>query len=279
MEQMMPASENRMAGPAFCSGVLDVSTVERLKKNPRAGFIEAIRKNDAATCLVKTAEIHGHYCPGSALGVMASLYGLGLLGDKDADSDGVMENLLAIVETNACFADGVQAVSGCTLGNNALIYRDLGKLAVTFAVRGKVEGVRIRVLPEFKQCIDKAVPEFYPLIDKVIVRRSGTPDELRLFRKKGREAAFALIGLPFDALFEARTVEPDIPPYAPIADTVICPACNEPVMASKIRRRGSRKGTCFECSGSYFEVDGSGIARKNTGTTIIGSNGRSYRNG
>jgi len=31
-----------------------------------------------------------------------------------------MENLMAVVEINTCFADGVQAVSGCTLGNNAL---------------------------------------------------------------------------------------------------------------------------------------------------------------
>lgn len=267
------------AGPGFSSGVLDNSTVERLKKNPRAGFIEAIRKNDAATCLLKTAEIHGHFCPGSALGVMASLYGLGLFGNEGINSDGVMENLLAIVEVNACFADGIQAVSGCTIGNNALIYRDLGKLAVTFTIRGKDEGIRVRVLPDFRKRIDESVPEFYPLLDKVIIKREGGPGDLKLFREKGREAAFALIGLPFDALFDAHAVVPDIPPYAPIADTVICPECNEPVMASKIRRHGSRKGTCFECSGSYFEIDGSGIARRDTGTSIIGANGRSYRNG
>jgi formylmethanofuran dehydrogenase subunit E len=279
MKQMVPASENRMAGPAFCSGVLDVPMVERLKTNPRAGFIDAVRKNDAATCLVKTAEIHGHYCPGSALGVMASLYGLGLLGINAGDSDGVMENLLAIVEINACFADGIQAVSGCTLGNNALIYRDIGKLAVTFAVRGNEEGIRVMVRPEFARHIAEAVPEFYPLMEKVILKRSGTPDDLKHFRKTGRDAAFALISLPFDVLFEARAVVPDIPPYAPIADTGICPECNEPVMTSKIRRHGSRKGTCLMCSGGYFEVEGRGIVRRNTGTTIIGANGRSYRDG
>lgn len=46
---------------------------------------------------------------------MATLYGLSLLKKETPDSDGIMENLLAIIEVNACFTDGVQAVSGCTL--------------------------------------------------------------------------------------------------------------------------------------------------------------------
>lgn len=267
------------AGPGFCSGVLDTHTIEQLKKNPRLQFIKAIRKNDAATCLVMTAGIHGHFCPGSALGVMASLYGLHMLGDEGTNADGIMENLLAIVEINACFTDGIQAVSGCTLGNNALIYRDLGRHAVTFAVRGRERGVRVRVLPDFRKRIDESVPEFYPLLDKVIIKREGGPGELKLFREKGREAAFALIQLPFDTLFSARPVIPDIPDYAPITDTVVCPECGEPVMASKIQKRGSRKGTCFMCSGEYFEVEGKGIVKKDVAGTIIGANARSSKNG
>ncbi len=264
------------AGPGFNSGVLDDSAIEQLKKNPRSRFIDAIRKNDAATCLLKTAEIHGHFCPGSALGVMASLYGLGLLGDEGINSDGVMENLLAIVEVNSCFADGIQAVSGCTLGNNSLIYRDFGKHAVTFTIRGKEEGVRVRVLPEFRKCIDESVPEFYPLMARVIMKREGVPGELKLFREKGREAAFAIIKIPFEKLFVAEKVVPDIPGYAPITDTVVCPECGEPVMASKIQKRGTRKGTCFMCSGEYFEVEGRGIVKKDPGKKKIRADGRSF---
>jgi len=92
-------------------------------EHPRYRLLQAIRDRDACQCLVRTAEIHGHYCPGSALGVLASVYGLNLLGTGDFPADG-LENLMAIVEINACFADGVQIVSGCTLGNNALVYRD-----------------------------------------------------------------------------------------------------------------------------------------------------------
>lgn len=247
------------AGDLFCSGVLDSARIEKLEENPRAEFGEALRKKDVATCLVKTAEIHGHYCPGSALGVMASVYGLHLLGPDCMNADGVMENLLAIVEINACFADGVQAVSGCTLGNNALIYRDLGKLAVTFVVRGKKEGVRIRVRPEFKKYVEDAVPEFYPLMEKVIMNRAGTPEEEKGFREKGREAAFTLAKLPFEKIFVAETVVPDIPDYAPIAASAVCPKCGEMVMATKIDRD---TGLCLMCSGKYREVEGRGIVEK-----------------
>jgi formylmethanofuran dehydrogenase subunit E len=258
----MTLIEELATGEDFCSGIYDSGDIEKLLQNPRSEFIEAIRNNDGAACLLKTAEIHGHFCPGSALGVMASLYGFSLLGDEILGSDGIMEDLLAIVEVNACFADGIQAVSGCTLGNNSLIYRDFGKHAVTFAVRGREEGIRIKVRPEFKNFIEDAVPEFYPMMEKVIMKREGGPSELKKFRQKGREAAFAIIKKPFEDLFEAKTVIPDIPDYAPITGTAICPTCGEQVMATKIWKTGLHKGKCLMCIGKYFEVEGSGIRKK-----------------
>ncbi|MCL4502615.1 MAG: FmdE family protein [Deltaproteobacteria bacterium] len=45
--------------------------------------------------------------------------------------------MVAIVECNNCFTDGIQAVTGCTFGNNALIFQDLGKTAVTVASLGQ----------------------------------------------------------------------------------------------------------------------------------------------
>ena len=277
---MMYTPAPARAGPLFCSGIIDGETREQLMKNPRCRFIEAIGKNDAATCLVKTAEIHGHFCPGSALGVMASLYGLHMLGDDGTNADGIMENLLAIVEINACFSDGIQAVSGCTLGNNALIYLDLGRHAVTFAIRGRERGIRVRVLPAFKNCISEAVPGFYPLMEKVILNREGTPEDLLHFREMGREAAFALIQLPFETFLTAQVVVPDVPPYAPISSTVVCPGCSEQIMATKIQKTGPHKGSCFMCSGEYFEVEGRGIVRKNPGRRSMprGHTGR-RRNG
>lgn len=251
--------QNTKKESAFCSEVMSREVIEKLRDDPRASFKEAIRKRDAASCLVKTAEIHGHYCPGSALGVMATLYGLSLLEKDSLDSDGIMENLLAIVEVNACFTDGVQAVSGCTLGNNSLIYRDLGKHAVTFTSREEKTGIRVRLLPDFRRYINEEVPDFYPLMDKVIMKRKGTQEEERLFREKAREAAFAIITHPFEELFASERVMPVIPDRAPITGTMVCPECGEEVMETKTGKRGLMRNKCHMCSGRFQEVNGQGI--------------------
>jgi len=236
--------------------------IERLRQNPREEFTQAVLDNDLARCLVKTAEIHGHFCPGSVLGVMASAYGLSRLGLESISSDG-LEDLMAVVEINACFADGVQAVSGCTLGNNALVYRDLGRLAVTFAIRGKDEGVRVRVLPDFRARVAEAAPEFYPLMEKVIRDRAGDEKDATAFREAGREAAFALLKLPFEELFAIEIVRPDLPDRAPITESVICPGCGEMVMVSKVVAEGKDRGLCFSCAGKGFlQVEGRGIVGK-----------------
>ncbi len=231
--------------------------MEQLKINPRHNFDRAIREKDVAACLVKTAEIHGHYCPGSAFGVMATLMGLDALG---GDTSQGMEDLMAIVEINACFADGVQAVSGCTLGNNALVFRDLGKMAVTFARRGGQTGVRVKIKGQIRDHVDRVLPEFFPLMEKVIMARQGGPEDEKQFREKGRQAAFALIAHPFDTYFEVRTVKAELPPYAPIVESLVCPGCGETIMATKAIREGQKKGYCRTCAGEEIPgVDGRGI--------------------
>jgi formylmethanofuran dehydrogenase subunit E len=241
------------------NSVIDSARFERLRDNPRADFIWALEHQDLSACLIKTAEIHGHFCPGSALGVMAAVWGLAELGQKSLLADG-FEELMAIVEVNACFADGVQAVSGCTLGNNALIYRDLGKHAVTFAFRGEKTGVRVRVRPDFQEQIRRIVPEFYPLLQKVIIERTSSPEEEVTFKKTARKAAFSVIKLPFEDLLLKQTTSPQLPDYAPITQSLICSGCGEQVMASKVVTEGEKKGLCLACAGlSTRQVDGRGI--------------------
>jgi len=248
----------------------EAEVIERLKRNPRSRFIQAIQEDDRVCCLVKTAEIHGHFCPGSALGVMAALWGLRQLGREGLTSEG-LENLMAVVEINACFADGIQAVSGCTLGNNALVYRDFGRHAVTLAVRGRESGVRIRVRPEFRRHIERAVPEFYPMMEKVIKNRAGSAEDEALFKEKGREAAFALIRLPFEKLLVKETVRPDLPDYAPITESVFCAGCGEQIMATKTVAPGENDRLCFMCAGRrYYQVEGRGIVEKGAKQLLIG---------
>ena len=233
-----------------------------MKRNPRTHFIRAISEKDTVSCLVKAAEIHGHYCPGVALGVMASVYGLWELGVESTCFDGITENLAAIVEANACFADGVQAVSGCTLGNNALIFRDLGRLAVTFALRETGLAVRVRVGSDFVARVKNAAPRFYPLMEKVIKDRAGTPEDMEAFKDQGRTAAFALVQEPFANLLTAEPVKAVLPEPAPIKPSLVCPECGEEIMGTKIVPEGSHQGLCLACGHHpYYEVEGRGIVK------------------
>ncbi len=241
------------------NGVINDVREAQLREDPRYEFSRAIGQKDLAACLLKTAEIHGHFCPGSALGVMASVWGLSQLGLDSSLSDG-LEELMAIVEINACFTDGVQAVSGCTLGNNALVLRDLGKHAVTFTLRGSGSGVRVRVRPDFQSQISRAVPEFYPLLERVIIKREGGRKIAETFKTTASKAAFALLEMPFEQLLISQPFTPELPDYAPIAESLICPVCGEQVMASKVVTEGDGKGLCLTCAEHRAaQVDGRGI--------------------
>jgi formylmethanofuran dehydrogenase subunit E len=67
--------------------------------------------------LKKSGELHGHFCNYLSYGIIAGVYALKKLGVSHTG----MEELIAITETNNCFSDGIQMVTGCTFGNNALI--------------------------------------------------------------------------------------------------------------------------------------------------------------
>jgi len=151
---------------------MDQPTLSLQKKTPRYQINKLIKYQNLNDLLLKAGELHGHYCPYLALGVMAAADALNRLG---ADNDG-MEDLLAVVETNSCFSDGIQYTAGTTFGNNSLIYRDFGKTAVTFVKRGdSAENLRYYLKdPGF---IDREYPEAAELFKKVIEDRNGSQEE------------------------------------------------------------------------------------------------------
>ncbi|MEM0110397.1 MAG: FmdE family protein, partial [Desulfurococcus sp.] len=68
----------------------------------------------------KAKEFHGHICPFVVLGLRASEIAMSRLGvNKAGVMETIREDIVAIVEVNNCFADGVQIATGCTLGNNS----------------------------------------------------------------------------------------------------------------------------------------------------------------
>ena len=240
------------------------SSADGLPSNPRARVNRLILARDWETLLIQAGELHGHFCPFLALGVRAGSYGLRHLG---LESDG-MEEVLSIVETNSCFSHGIQYSSGCTFGNNALIYRDYGKTAVTLVARDTGKAVRIRVRQEAdgkfvtSRLMRDNFPEAEGLFDKVIAKRIGTDEDRRLLKQVWAELSLLTVKQPDGVLFEVEEVgSVELPAYAPIYDSVTCVKCGELVMAPKaVTVDGSE--LCRSCAAlGYQQLDGAGLSQ------------------
>ncbi|MCF8363348.1 MAG: TrmO family methyltransferase [Prolixibacteraceae bacterium] len=215
---------------------------ELLKKRPRMEVEKLIAQNDLKGLMIKAAQIHGHFCPGLAMGIMAATYAM---RELKAQSDG-MEDLLAITETNNCMADGVQFVTGCTFGNNALIFNDYGKSAFTLTHRDG-NGIRVAAKPNSQQIIQSQFPDFNHLFDEVVTRQNHEPEKIALYKKAAIKRSFGTLNLSFNDLFKIENVKTDIPEYAPIKKSVYCSACDESIMSGKEIIVGE-KILCVPCS-------------------------------
>lgn len=225
-----------------------------LKIDPRIEVRNNINNEKTDVLLLKAARMHGHFCPGLAMGVMAGVYAM---REMDTVSDG-MEGLLAITETNNCFADGIQFVTGCSFGNNALIFKDLGKTAFTLTKRDG-QGIRICSKHESQEVIRQSFPDFQEYYKEVVENQNHAPELVEKFKKAGVDRAFGTLKIPFDTLFTVEHTQVDIPGYASIHESVICTKCGESVMKNHAWQVDDNV-YCLDCQGSTYPVlDGEGI--------------------
>ena len=82
---------------------------------------------------------HGHSCPGLAIGYRMANAALSFLSQGRAAD----EELVAIVENDACGVDALQYLTGCTFGKGNLIFKDYGKNVYTLYCRKSRKGVRV----------------------------------------------------------------------------------------------------------------------------------------
>jgi len=73
---------------------------------------------------------HNHLCPRQVLGVRMGLAGLAAIG---LEAPMPHKAALVLIETDGCFADGIEVVTGASVGHRTLRVADHGKVAATFA--------------------------------------------------------------------------------------------------------------------------------------------------
>ena len=191
--------------------------------------------SDLKTLLEHSQALHDHLCPRQVLGVRMGMYAAALLNLALPQSD---KRLFTFVETDGCFADGVMAATGCSLGHRTMRLIDYGKAAATFIDTVSERAVRIAPHPLART-------------------RAGhyAPDVDSHWRAQLEAYQF----MPFGELLQARDVELTISLKAIISEhglRVTCAQCGEEIINQRQVEVGGQL-LCRSCAGeSYWTAMG-----------------------
>jgi formylmethanofuran dehydrogenase subunit E len=183
---------------------------------------------------------HGHVCPGLSIGYRAAKAGMAWLKEKRAAD----EEVVAVVETDACSADAVQVLTGCTFGKGNFIFKDHGKMALTLFSRQSGQGVRLIVRPG----AFKPNEEHTALIQKV-TRGEASEAERERFQQLHFQRTCDVLEKAEEELFFFTAVHSQLPLRARIEPSEPCARCGEATMPSKMEIVGTEK-LCRGCLAS-----------------------------
>jgi len=159
---------------------------------------------------------HGHECPGLAIGfrmATAAIEALSSLRSED-------EELVAIVENDACGVDALQCITGCTFGKGNLIFRDYGKQVYTVYSRRSRSGVR------------------------VYFHGRDISEEMRRDRTAMKDM---ILAAPAESILTVTPVTVPEPEPAKIRNSIPCSICGESVMETRTREING-KAVCIPCT-------------------------------
>ena len=169
---------------------------------------------------------HGHECPGLAMGYRMATAAMEILESFCADD----EELVAIVENDACGVDALQCVTGCTFGKGNLLFCNYGKHVYTIYARSSQLGVRVHF---HGNEIPEGLREDRSALTKWILSASS------------------------DSILSVKLTSIPEPAPAKIRESIICGFCGEGVMESRIQQL-HEKPACIPCYEKHQKFDPNG---------------------
>ncbi len=174
---------------------------QKMKQSPRWEMTKLIRTENLEELLLKIGELHGHYCVGLALGVIAGQKLMMQMTKITRETD----NLTAIVEVKNCFVDGIQYVTSCTVGKNNLKIEDkFNNMACTLVQSETNIQLRAVLKEKYLELVETKLPDVYDFIKNRI--KPETEEEREEMRKKSTNAAFEILALK-EELFEIKEIK------------------------------------------------------------------------
>jgi formylmethanofuran dehydrogenase subunit E len=194
---------------------------------------EVMESEDFKRC----AAFHGHICPGLSIGYRATKAAMDWLSQTRAED----EELVAIVETDACSADAVQVLTGCTFGKGNFIYKDHGKMVLTLLCRKSGKGVRVSMKPGVF-----APDERHMALLQKVMQNTANDLERQSFNELHQQRSRKILAMPARDLFSIEAAEMVFPPKARIEPSEPCARCGEPTMRTKLEPSENEK-ICRDC--------------------------------
>jgi len=184
--------------------------------------------------LKSSAAVHGHLCPGQAVGVRMAILGCKLIGLDEPRRLDQIKKLLVYVEMDRCTADAVAHVTGVKLGRRSLKFMDYGIMAATFLNLETGRAFRVISAEEARSLAAVYAPEIAQKYPQQLEAYKRMPDSV-LFRVQQVEVAINEFDLP-----------------GPTRCKVVCDQCGQVVRDHREVIKGGRR-LCRPCAaGAYF---------------------------
>ena len=178
---------------------------------------------------------HKHLCPRQVLGARAAIAGARALELEVPRTD---KRLLVIVETDGCFVDGVEAVTGVSVGRRTLRVEDYGKMAATFIDVKTDQALRVAPQLDVREKSHRYAPEQTRRYFAMLHGYQRMPDEELLTHQ------WVTLAQPISAIVSRA------------AARAKCEMCGEEIINE---REVVREGVtlCRSCAGGgYYSVSG-----------------------
>jgi len=189
----------------------------------------------------RAVEFHGHVCPGLAIGYRVAELALANL-EEDRAYD---EEIIAVVENDACGIDAIMVMTGCTLGKGNLILKETGKQVYTFGSRNSKKAIRISVNGNIWQRSTK----MKELQDKVMAE-NATHSEKTEYDRMREQMMDNLLKMPAEQFATIKKVDFAVPGKARLFSSVQCASCGEYAMEPRTRNQNGNI-VCLDCFGDY----------------------------
>ncbi len=186
----------------------------------------------------ETVEFHGHSCPGLAVGYRVARVAVReLLVERSVD-----EELVAVVENDACGVDAVQYLCGCTFGKGNLRFLDHGKPVYTFFRRTDGQGVRIYAEPFHYEDADDA--RFVELVTKPVLTLEEQDERAQITARRVQR----ILTHPEDKFIKLSSPQIAMPSPARIFSSENCADCGERIMSTRVQQKETGRALCIPCA-------------------------------